>query len=117
MTAPADPATERWARLTEALTREHYRRARGRIKASPEDHSAAMAHAVLAALPELAAADQLHTRLTEMVNGWKQIAREQDHWHDHWHREGDEVTARIARVRASMADLFAADLRTLLEET
>jgi rubrerythrin len=38
------------ARLHDALTREHYRRARERIDASPEDHCAAFTDVVLAAL-------------------------------------------------------------------
>lgn len=43
--------------LTDALTREHYRRARARIEASPEGHSAAMADVAVAALAAYADAD------------------------------------------------------------
>ena len=39
-------------RLHDALTREHYRRARERIEASPEDHCAALTDVALAALRE-----------------------------------------------------------------
>lgn len=45
----SDDLRDRYAR---ALTAEHYRRARAQIVASPEEHSAAMADAVLAVRDE-----------------------------------------------------------------
>ncbi|MGW4107028.1 hypothetical protein [Streptomyces sp. NPDC004976] len=48
---PTDQADLR-DRIADALTAEHHRRAEARIVASPEEHCAAMADAVLAVLPE-----------------------------------------------------------------
>jgi hypothetical protein len=49
---PVHPGDARHRRVTAALTAEHYRRARERIVASPEDHSAAAATVALRVLAD-----------------------------------------------------------------
>jgi len=51
-----EPTGDLRERLREALTREHYRRAREQIEASPEEHAAAFADAVLPVVEDETAA-------------------------------------------------------------
>lgn len=62
-----DRMTELRQQLHEALTEEHYRRARERIEASPEDHCAAFTDVALAVIEE-AALDRMVERLLEETN-------------------------------------------------
>ena len=82
MTTPTPdrtPTADLRERLAEALTREHYRRARERIEASLEEHCAAFADAVLSVVEAETAA-------------LRQRAEEAE-------RERDEALAAVQRVR------------------
>jgi hypothetical protein len=96
-------------RIASALTAEHYRRAEARIVASPEEHCAAMAAAVLPVLPPTAdqaavlrwAADQ-YAKLTD-----------QNEAYDREHGELDKE----ARLRHEVVRDVVAGLRHLADET
>jgi hypothetical protein len=94
-------------KIAEALTTEHHRRAKARIAASPEEHSAAMADAAMAVVqPEL---DRLAERIpyregeTEEQYLERQVAR----WRSEaWQARGKlwEAEAMIAIVRKAIKD-------------
>jgi len=98
------PSVDRAAlrdRIAEALTAEHYRRAEARIVASPEEHCAGMADAVLAVLP--APADRAAVRYRTA-------------WHSA-RRRASVLSAEITR-RAPLLGEYAAqiaNLRTMCE--
>jgi hypothetical protein len=82
-TGPSTP-TGRTAlrdRIADALTREHYRRARERIEASPEDHCAAFADAVMPIVEDAIAqyrmqVDDPDSLLTQLAQARDAIADE-----------------------------------------
>lgn len=73
--------------IADALTREHYRRAHERIEASPEDHCAAFADAVMpvVAAALTAARDEAAARFAATGSSWQQRA--------------EKATAAVQRVR------------------
>jgi len=92
--------------IADALTREHYRRARARIEASPEDHCAASAAAVMLVVgPKL---EQLHDELTR---------RREAHQADIFRLEQQrtDATAECVRLRAER-DAFKAVITHLSAE-
>ena len=100
-TGPSTPTgrTELRDRIAEALTREHYRRARERIEASPEDHCAAFADAILPVIEAETAA--LRERIEEVEDQRDQALA----WQDTAERE-----LRNAERRLDAAERIAAAL-------
>jgi len=108
-TTPAQttPGRDLRERIAEALTSEHYRRARERIVASPEEHSAGMADAVLTVVqPELDQRDAEIGELQEaaaiahgIATERRSAAREATHRAEQAEAERDQLKATLARVR------------------
>lgn len=89
----ADDLRDRYA---QALTAEHYRRARAQIVVSPEEHSAAMADAVLAVRDE----ELERLRYERRLLGWARMtldlvaAGDPSRW-EQARREAEDVAQRI----------------------
>ena len=102
MTTPTPdrtPTADLRERLAEALTREHYRRARERIEASLEEHCAAFADAVLPVFEAETAA--LRRRIEEVEDQRDQALA----WQDTAERERDDYRQRFANQMTAATEL------------
>ncbi|MEU3507918.1 hypothetical protein ABZ733_08300 [Streptomyces longwoodensis] len=93
-------------RIAAALTAEHYRRAEARTVASPEEHCAAMADAVLAALPGLTDRAAVEAPLSP------------DYQHPecgfHWHgRDGMDIPMRDGQPICPRCELAKAEKKLM----
>lgn len=116
MTEKPAPSGDLRDQIREALTREHYRRARERIEASPEEHCAAFADAVLPIIEGLPnrgycehcgrgdcapTAEQYH-QLTQRA---EQAERERDEYRERFTNQitaGSELVEKLQQAEAAV---------------
>jgi len=112
VSAPAGQTTLR-DRIAAALTAEHYRRAEARIVASPEEHCAAMADAVLAVLPE--PTDRAAVRAAALREAADRYALLTDQ-NEAYDREQGELNETARLQHGTVRDVVAG-LRRMADET